>query len=63
MKSISISSLGPIAKADVKFGDLTLLVGPQASGKSIFIQTLKLLIDKRHIRKTLEQYNFVWQKG
>lgn len=60
MESLRIKSFGPIADANVRFGDLTLLVGPQASGKSIFIQLLKLLIDKYHIRKTLEQYNYIW---
>ena len=62
MEYLKIKSFGPIAEVDVHFGDLTLLVGPQASGKSIFIQLLKLLIDKNHIRKTLEQYNYIWGK-
>ncbi len=63
MDSLQVKSLGPIQEAQVNFGDLTLLVGPQASGKSIFIQMLKLIIDKKHIRKILEQYNFVWSKN
>ena len=62
MEHLKIKSFGPIEEADVQFGDLTLLVGPQASGKSIFIQLLKLLIDKHHIRKTLQQYNYIWGK-
>ena len=62
MDNLKIKSLGPIKEADVTFGDLTLLVGPQASGKSIFIQLLKLIVDKKHIRKTLEQYSFIWSK-
>lgn len=62
MKHLKIKSFGPIDKADIHFGDLTLLVGPQASGKSIFIQLLKLLIDKNNIRKTLEQYSIIWGK-
>lgn len=60
MKNIKLKNFGPIANVDVDFGDLTLLVGPQASGKSIFIQLLKLLLDKNNIKKTLEQYNYVW---
>ncbi|MBZ0242071.1 MAG: AAA family ATPase, partial [Bacteroidales bacterium] len=60
MNNISIDSFGPIYKADITFGDLTLLVGPQASGKSLLLQLLKLIIDKKHIRKTLEQYGFIW---
>jgi energy-coupling factor transporter ATP-binding protein EcfA2 len=62
MKTLTVKSFGPIANADVRFGDLTLLVGEQASGKSIFLQLLKLLVDKSHIQKTVEQYNYVWGK-
>ncbi len=60
MQSLKVNNLGPITSADLRFGDLTLLVGPQASGKSILLQLIKLLLDKRHIRKTLEQYGFIW---
>lgn len=63
MKKVIVKSFGPIEKAEVEFGDLTILIGPQASGKSIFIQLLKLIADKKNIRKTLEQYNFVWSKN
>lgn len=62
MNHLKVKSFGPIEEADIRFGDLTLLVGPQASGKSIFIQLLKLLVDKNNIRKTLEQYNYIWGK-
>jgi hypothetical protein len=62
MDHLKIKSFGPIAEADVKFGDLTILVGPQASGKSIFLQLFKLLIDKYHIRQILGEYSFSWGK-
>lgn len=62
MEKLSIKSFGPIADAEIEFGDLTLLVGPQASGKSILLQLLKLLIDKNNIRRTLEQYSIIWGK-
>ena len=60
MDSLKVTSLGPIKQADIQFQDLTLLVGPQASGKSIFLQLLKLIVDKKHIRRTLQQYGFIW---
>lgn len=60
MKNIKIESLGPIHEANIDFGDLTLFVGPQASGKSILLQMIKLLVDKKHIQRTTEQYGFVW---
>lgn len=53
---LTVENLGPIRKAEVTFGDLTILVGPQASGKSIFLQTLKLLLDAPHIRSTMLRY-------
>jgi energy-coupling factor transporter ATP-binding protein EcfA2 len=62
MESLKIKLFGPIKNADVHFGDLTLLVGPQASGKSIFLQLLKLIIDKYPIRKTVEQFGYIWKK-
>ena len=60
MNNLKVNFLGPIKHADIYFEDLTLLVGPQASGKSILLQLLKLLIDKIHIRRTLQQYGFIW---
>jgi hypothetical protein len=39
---LKASQLGPIPETDVEFGDLTIFVGLQASGKSVFLQTLKL---------------------
>ncbi len=60
MKKLKITELGPIKDANITFGDLTIFVGPQASGKSILLQLIKLLIDKKKIRTTTEQYGFVW---
>lgn len=62
MKNLSVSSFGPIAEANIDFGDLTLFVGPQASGKSVLSQLVKLLIDKFHIRRVLQQYGYIWSK-
>lgn len=60
MKSITVKYLGPIHSADINFEDLTLFIGPHASGKSILLQMIKLMIDKDHIQNTIEQYGFVW---
>lgn len=54
---LQVEHLGPIPSADVTFGDLTVIVGPQATGKSIFLQTLKLLIDRDHIHETFRHHN------
>jgi hypothetical protein len=60
MRELTVAQLGPVRAARVTFGDLTVLVGPQATGKSIFLQLLKLLIDVRPIRKELKRFNIGW---
>ena len=60
MKNIRLSNFGPIKEANIKFGDLTILIGPQASGKSVLLQLTKLLQDKKQIRNTLNKYAFTW---
>lgn len=57
-----IMNFGPINNVDIHLGDLTILLGPQASGKTLFLQMLKLLIDKNHIIQTLARYNYVTDK-
>ena len=57
---LQLSHIGPIVEADVSFGDLTVLVGPQATGKSVFLQTLKLLVDRNHIHDTFVHHSMVF---
>lgn len=59
MKTIQISNFGPIKDLNVELGDLTILLGPQASGKTLFLQMMKLLVDKDHTVQTLIRYNYV----
>lgn len=54
---IRTNRIGPINEADVKFGELTVFVGPQATGKSIFLQLLKLLADKPAIHQTMQRFS------
>ena len=59
MKKFCIHKFGPIEDVSVDFGDLTILVGPQASGKSIMLETLKLAVDRNNIIDTLDRYNYI----
>ena len=52
MKNLKLTSLGQISEADITFGDLTVFVGEQASGKSILLQLVKLILDADDITKT-----------
>ena len=56
-QSLCVQNFGPIKNVDVNFGDLTILIGPQASGKSLFLELFKLVKDKAHIVSTLKKYS------
>ncbi|MGX0904645.1 hypothetical protein ACSSV8_003237 [Roseovarius sp. MBR-79] len=58
--TIRLENVGPISDAKLDLGDLTVLVGPQASGKSVFLQTLKLAADRNHVLAFFEQQNVVF---
>ncbi len=60
MNRIQAHDIGPIVDARVEFGDLTVLVGPQATGKSIFLQLLKLVVDKSMIHQQLQRFGIDW---
>ena len=61
MTELAVRDFGQIAEAKVAFGDLTLIIGPQASGKSIFLQLFKLLNDNAEIVRNLKKQGFNWQ--
>lgn len=63
MRSLKINNFGPIGEVDVKFGDFTLLVGPQASGKSLFLELLKYVQDKEFILSNLRKFNYIIDKN
>ncbi len=56
--TLAVRNLGQIREGEVTFGDLTLLIGGQASGKSIFLQLLKLLVDRRQVLDNLESHGY-----
>lgn len=60
--NLRVMEFGPIGFADVTFRGLTVLVGPQAAGKSIFLQLLKLLVDAPHIKYEFRRAGIDWGK-
>jgi putative AbiEii toxin of type IV toxin-antitoxin system len=58
--TITLHNIGPIKDATVRFGDLTILVGPQATGKSVFLQLFKLVLDSSTIAKYLGEHGLNW---
>src|SRR5436309_6931039 len=57
---LKVQNFGPIRSADVYFGNLTVFVGPQATGKSIFLQLLKLLVDAKHVKSEFRRAGVDW---
>lgn len=62
MTKLKVENFGPIKSVEVNLGDLNILVGPQASGKSLFLELFKLVMDKNSIVETLSKYNYVLSK-
>ncbi len=62
MTTLHIGNLGQIRQAELKFGDLTVLVGPQATGKSITLQLLKLLVDTGYVQHELSRHGMDWER-
>jgi putative AbiEii toxin of type IV toxin-antitoxin system len=57
-KVLRIENFGPIRKVEVPFADITVLVGPQATGKSLVLQWLKLAVDQGRILGALVEHGF-----
>ena len=60
LQRLRVGNIGPIREADVRFGDLTVFVGPQATGKSILLQIIKLLLDKHAIHERFRRFGIKW---
>ena len=57
---LQLKNIGQITNADIHFGDLTVFVGPQATGKSIALQFLKLVLDMGQIQEEMTRYGLDW---
>lgn len=58
--TLKIHNLGQIKEATLTFGDLTVFVGPQATGKSIAFQLLKLMVDAGQVQEEMSRYGIDW---
>ena len=58
---LEVQNFGPIKTADITFGDLTVFVGPQATGKSVLLQLAKLLVDMPYIKKEFKRAGVDWE--
>ncbi|NPA41275.1 MAG: ATP-binding protein [Aquificae bacterium] len=61
MKKLYIRNFGFIKESEIEIGDLTVFVGPQASGKTLVLELIKLLVDKNIIIEKLKKHGFQWK--
>lgn len=59
---LRVENVGQIREADVTFKDLNVFVGPQATGKSIFLQLVKLIEDQSAVQAEFRGANVSWEK-
>ena len=59
---MTIRNFAQISSVDVPLSDLVVLVGPQATGKSLILELLKLVIDRTAVVRSLRQNGFGWEK-
>lgn len=55
MESLEVKNFAQINEAKIVFGDLTVLVGPQATGKSLILQWLKMAMDSGEVVNALKE--------
>jgi len=60
MTTLELQSIAQIREAKLTFGDLTVFVGPQATGKSIALQFLKLMVDTGNVQEELRRHGLDW---
>lgn len=60
MPTLDIKNFAQIENAKIKFGDLTVFVGPQATGKSLVLQLLKYAIDRPVIAAHFRDNGLEW---
>ncbi len=61
MKNIFVKNFARIKEAKIDFGDLTVFVGPQATGKTLLLELIKLIKDRPSIMNNLKKHGFDWK--
>ncbi|MBI5537291.1 MAG: hypothetical protein HY898_31505 [Deltaproteobacteria bacterium] len=57
---LSVAHFAQLDRVVVPLRDLVVLVGPQATGKSLVLEMLKLAVDRNRIVRTLKQHGINW---
>ena len=60
LSRLGMRNVGPMKHAEVDLGDLTVLVGQQATGKTVFLELLKLVHDTGYVHAELSKHGYEW---
>lgn len=57
---LTVKGFAQLEHVEIPAADLVVLVGPQATGKSLVLELLKLAADRNRIVRSLKQHGFRW---
>src|SRR5689334_18913784 len=60
--TLTIQNFAQLEHVELPLADLVILVGPQATGKSLVLELLKLAIDRNRIVRVLKQHGYKWER-
>lgn len=57
---LTVRNFAQLSHVEIPLSDLVVLVGPQATGKSLILELMKLAVDRKPIVRSLRQHGFGW---
>lgn len=62
LPALTVRNFAQLEDIELPLADLVVMVGPQATGKSLVLELLKLAIDRNRIVRVLKQHGFKWER-
>jgi hypothetical protein len=62
LPALTVRNFAQLEEVILPLTDLVVMVGPQATGKSLVLELLKLAIDRNRIVRVLKQHGFKWEQ-
>jgi len=62
LPTLTVRNFAQLEEIVLPLADLVVMVGPQATGKSLVLELLKLAIDRNRIARVLKQHGFKWER-
>lgn len=61
LPTLAVQNFAQLEDVVIPLADLTVLVGPQATGKSLVLEMMKLAVDRNRIVNGLKKHGFNWE--